>query len=235
MVTTYFSFLDPNKIFGMVGRCGGGYNTVWEDWTPEGRAAREKIVKEFEEGMNAICGHYSKLEESILAEGFRNPIIITNGLPVRKKLKHIPPELRKVHSSKWLLMEGFTGGSRLWVAQKHNIPVPCMINDFSNKGMYPIKISSIDQALLYYKDQPKTLSFHPRYGLSEEFDNEKIGYHLGAEWSEEKIVVERAPLWVKTMNKYGYYVDRLQPYVLNILKEQGIIQPTNLKKRANFK
>ena len=34
---TYYVELEANKIFGMVGRCGGGYNTVWEDWSPEGR------------------------------------------------------------------------------------------------------------------------------------------------------------------------------------------------------
>ena len=231
MVETYFTYLDPNKIFGMVGRCGGGYNTVWEDWSPEGRIARENIMREFEDGINEICGHYSKLEESILAEGFRNPIIITCGHPIRKKLKHVPPEIRKINFKKWLLMEGFTGGSRLWVAQKHNIPVPCFINDFTGSGMYNLKISTIEQASTYYKDPPKRLSFHPTYGLIEDFDNVKVGYHLGDDWSEEKIVRLRAPLWVKTMNKYGYYVDRLQPFVQDILKEAGIVQPNNLKNR----
>ena len=230
MPKIFYEVLDPNLIFGMVGRCGGGYNTVWEDWTPTGREAREKIVKEYEEGLDAICGHYKKLEESILAEGIRNPLIITCGYPVRRQVRHLPPELLTKPLYQLLLLEGTTGGSRLWVAQKHNIPVPCIINDFSNQYPGVNRIYTATQASSLFKDKPNRLIIDPRLGLTEPFDPTKIGYHLGTEWSEDKIIKQRAPLWVSIMNKYGYYVDRLQPQVLNMLAEAGVYQPSNLKK-----
>jgi hypothetical protein len=229
---TYFAMIDANRIFGMVGRCGGGYNTVWEDWSDQGRAARTKIIQEFEEGINEICGHYTKLEQSILNEGFRNPLIITLGKPVRKSFNLLPPELKAKPTNQLYLLEGTTGGSRLWVAQRHNMLVPCFVNDYTDTLMGE-EITTVDQVVKYYKDKPREISFHPKHGLIESFDPNKIGYHLGVEWSEDKIVKERAPLWVKTMNKYGYYVDRLSPDVVKLLEDVGVIQPDNLRKSIN--
>lgn len=219
--TTYFKMIDPNDVFGMVGRCGGGHNTIWEDWSPEGRENREHIIQEFEDGINNICGHYSKLEESILEEGFRNPLIITFGRPVRKDLKLLPPEMRNNNN---LLLEGTTGGSRLWVAQKHKFKIPCFINDFTGTFNGKIKINTLEEALVHYKDKPANLFFDTKRGLIEGFDNKKVGHHLGPEWQEDKLVVERAPLWVSIMNKYGYYVDKLSLDVVRILQEANIHQ-----------
>jgi hypothetical protein len=227
----FYNVLDPNKIFGAVGRCGGGYNTMWQDWSKDGRIARENIMREYEEGLNKICGHYDKLEKSILAEGFRNPLIITCGVPRRVKLHHLPVEVTSKPMRDWLLLEGVTGGSRLWVAQKYGIPVPCIIND--NTGTYSNgkQLKSLDESLKYFKDLPTMSSMHPRRGFVENYDNNKRGYHMEPEWSEEIIVKQRAPLWISTMNKYGYYVDRLQPFVLQILKDAGVVQPESLKNR----
>lgn len=227
----YFDIVDPNLIFGMVGRCGGGYNTVWEDWTTEGRTARENIMREYEEGLNKICGHYDKLEKSILTDGFRNPLIISCGIPKRCKLHHLPPEIVKLPLRERLLLEGVTGGSRLWVAQKHRIPVPCIINDYSNFYNKGNRIKSVSEATAYFKDKPLNATFNLTRGFAESYDNKKRGYHMEPEWTEEAIAKLRAPLWVSTMNKYGYYVDRLQPFVLEILKNAGVVQPENLKKR----
>ena len=69
-------------------------------------------------------------------------------------------------------------------------------------------------------------------GFSVSYDNKQRAHHMEKHWSEEIIVRQRAPLWVSTMNKYGYYVDRLQPFVLDILKDAGVVQPPDLKKRV---
>ena len=227
----FYEVLDPNSIFGMVGRCGGGYNTVWEDWTPEGRIAREKITEEYEAGLDKICGHYAKLEESVLKEGFRTPLIVTFGKPHRKRTINLPPELRS--SDRLFVLEGVTGGSRLWVAQKHNIPVPCIVNDFTGIYIGTTPIVNTQQAATYFKEFGSNIRYDTIHGIVETFDNSKVGSHLGPEWSEDIIVKQRAPLWVSIMNKYGYYVDRLQPYVLDILKNAGVVQPENLKRKFN--
>ena len=230
-VKTYFAMVPARQIFGSVGRCGGGHNTVWEDWSTVGRRARANIIREFEEGINQICGHYTKLEASMLAEGMRNPLIITCGQPLRRTLNHLPPELRSMDQSRWLLLEGTAGGSRLWVAQKHDMVIPCFVNDRTGRFAGAEAITTVEQALAKYQDPPAQLVINPKQGLTEAFDQRKIGYHLGVEWSEDRIVQERAPMWVRTMNRYGYYVDRLTPGVIRMLADAGVVQPENLKKR----
>ena len=222
----HYAMIPARQIFGMVGRCGGGYNTQWTDWSEKGRAAREQIMHEFEEGLNAICGHYEKLEKSILAEGIRNPITITCGYPRKRSMQHLPPELRSKPANELLLLETTTGGSRLHVCQKHNFNVPCIVTDWTGRFAKFPEIKNEREARSYYKDQPKSVMFSNTLGLVEGFDLTKVGYHLGGTWSEDKIMPQRAVLWITLMNKYGYVVDNLPKNVLAVLAQHGIKQPT---------
>ena len=235
-VKTYFVMLPARQIFGSVGRCGGGHNTVWEDWTTRGRRARAAIIAEFEAGIDKICGHYSKLEASMLAEGMRNPLIVTCGPPTKRELKHLPPELRNRPQAEWLILEGTSGGSRLWVAQKHNLMIPCFVNDKTGRFAGSEEILTIEQAASKYTDVPAPgmLQLNSKTGLGEGFDRNKVGHHLGAEWSEDRLVVDRAPMWVAAMNRHGYYVDRLPPFVIDLLRDAGIEQPENLRNRLTY-
>lgn len=230
-IPVYYDLVDPKLIFGMVGRCGGGYNTIWSDWSPAGRAARERIIRDFEAGMNQICGHYERLEASILEHGMRDPVIITCGWPVRKKQHHVPPEILALPPAKRLLMEGTTGGSRLWVAQRHNIPVPCIINDFSRNYNRGERLYNAEQVIAKYGDAPLELIMSQRTGVTVPFDPTKTGFHMGGEWREDQIVKKRAPLWVSIMNKYGYYVAGLPKSVEIMLAEAGVVQPDSLRQR----
>lgn len=205
----------------MVGRCGGGYNTLWEDWSMEGRAKRQFIMQEYEQELDKICGHYAKLETSILTEGIRNPVVVTCGLPKKRTIKHLPPELLNLPESELLLLEGTTGGSRLYIAQKHNLMIPCIVNDWTGRFANETEIVNEQQARTYYKDQPTLIEVSPENGLVENFDDNKVGHHLGEEWSEDKVMPLRAPMWLKTMEKYGYRIDRLSSRVKEVLGEYG--------------
>jgi len=224
-----YAKLPAKYIFGMVGRCGGGHNSVWSDWTPEGRKKREKIISEFESGLDKICGHYKKLEKSILNEGFRNPITITCGYPKKRSWDCVPPEMHQTDPKKLFFLETTTGGSRLWIAQKHNMTIPCLINDWTGRFNDHPELTNIEEIKKLYVDPPKKITFDGRLGLVESFDTQKVGHHLGSEWSEDKLVVHRAPLWVGIMNKYGYRVGGLPKFVEKILLDAGIDQ-TKLKK-----
>jgi len=219
-----FSRIPAKKIFGMVGRCGGGHNSVWTDWTASGRIKREKIISEFEAGLDKICGHYKRLEQSILAEGFRNPIVITCGAPRKRSWDNVPPEMHNIDPQKMLFLETTVGGSRLWIAQKYNMNIPCLVNDWTGRFIHFPDLKSLDDIKKLYRDKPKRLAFDQRLGLVESFDTQKVGHHLGDEWSEDKLVIERAPLWVGIMNKYGYKVDGLPKFVDQILLDAGIDQ-----------
>lgn len=220
----HFATIEARSIFGMVGRCGGGYNTIWTDWSEEGRQKRELIMREYEEGLDAICGHYRRLEESILKEGFRNPIIITCGTPRKRGMEFLPPEMRSLPPKKLLLCETTVGGSRLHVAQKHNFKIPCIVNDWTGRFANEPEILNEAQARMCYLDQPRGLTFNNQMGLVESFDQKKVGHHLGDEWSEDKLMPLRAPLWISIMNKHGYRVERLPEIVKEVLGKAGIDQ-----------
>ena len=232
-VRVIFDIVDSNRIFGMVGRCGGGHNTVWADWTNNGKLNRSKIIQEFEIGMDKICGHYEKLEASIMDHGMRDPLLVTCGWPIRRQHFHMPPEIAKLPPPTRLLLEGMTGGSRLWVAQKNKMKVPCIINDFTGKWNTGTVLSSKQEVISYFGDEPLALTFNPRRGVSLPFDPNKAGFHMNGEWSESDMVTQRAPLWVSIMNKYGYYVDKLSPSVQKLLADAGVVQPKSLRQKFN--
>lgn len=220
----HYVILPARDIFGMVGRCGGGYNTIWVDWTDEGRRKRELIMREYEEGLDAICGHYVKLETSILAEGVRNPVIITCGRPRKRPIECLPPEMRDMPEDQLLLLETTMGGSRLHVCQKHSMMIPCIVNDWTGRFKDEPEIKSEEDAMQHYRDRPSGIVFHAIQGLIEKFDQQKVGYHLGSEWREDKIMPLRAPLWIGIMNKHGYRIENLPKIVLDVLDAAGIDQ-----------
>jgi hypothetical protein len=223
--------IPAREIFGMVGRCGGGYNSLWADWTPAGRAARESIMAEYEQELNKICGHYTKLEASILAEGIRNPVVITCGQPKKRTLKHVPPELLAGPERNLLLLEGTTGGSRLHIAQKYNMTIPCIVNDWTGRFNNLVEITSEAQARTYYKDQPKSVIVDPRNGYFESFDDSRLAYHMGEEWTEDRVMPLRAPMWISILNRHGYKIDRIMPRVQAALDSAGVDQTeTPIKK-----
>jgi hypothetical protein len=216
--------LPARDIFGMVGRSGGGYNTIWSDWSDQGRAARDAITREYEQELDALCGHYTNLEKSILAEGVRNPVIVTCGTPKKRSMDLLPPELRSRSPNRLLLLETSTGGSRLHVCQKHNMTIPCLVNDWHGRFSDQPLVPTDRDALQYYQDPPQKLSFNRRYGLTESFDQQKVGHHLGQEWSEDRLMPLRAPIWVSIMNRHGYRVDRLPRIVQDVLRDAGVDQ-----------
>lgn len=202
MIDVRFGIIEnPNSIFGSVGRCGGGYNSVWEDWSPDGVKKREAIMIEFENGLNKICGHYTKLEKNILSKGFRNPLIITCGPPLRRQEKHLPPWLVKKPKHEWLILEGTNGGSRLWIAQQHNMPVPCIINDQMGRFKNHKKLNTVEQVLFYYNDIPKKYSLDSNRGW---WTGQLYKTHLEEKWNGSELDRQRRPMWKTIMKKHGY-------------------------------
>lgn len=220
----HFVVLPARDIFGMVGRSGGGYNSQWTDWSTEGRQQRQLIMQEFEQGLNNICGHYSQLEASILKEGIRNPVTVTCGRPRKRTINHLPPELRQKDPSQLLLLETTTGGSRLHVAQKYNLRIPCIVSDWTGRFRGQPELLDAADARACYRDQPKSISFNRSLGFVENFDQHKVGYHLGDDWSEDRLMPLRAVLWISIMNRHGYRVNNLPKIVQDVLHQHGIDQ-----------
>lgn len=74
---------------------------------------------------------YDNLESSILNEGFRNPIMINAGYCPPICYRKLPQEMAKNPDT--ILVCCKWGGSRLWVAQKHGLEVPCLVSDFVDR------------------------------------------------------------------------------------------------------
>ena len=79
---------------------------------------------------------YTKLEESVLKEGIRNPVFcqsIEEGTFCRY------------------------GASRLWMAQKNGLKIPCIIADYVNRWDELPELKTKNAVLAKYKDAPSTI------------------------------------------------------------------------------
>lgn len=90
--------------------------------------------------LNEQNGFFIKLEKSILREGFRNPIVIA----------------AKKDSIKCIY-----GGSRLMLAQKHNLKIPCIISDYDNVFPNAKILRDVNEARTYFLDNPQKILMKP--------------------------------------------------------------------------
>ena len=154
-----FVILNPNVIFNMCGPEHGGPL----QWDEEGLALRKKSAEEYIEKMNNRNGFFTRLEESILKQGFRNPVLVNSGFVQPRKFHSLPPEMK--NDSKKILFCHSNGGSRLWIAAKHNLEVPCIVSDFIGCFGNEPEIKTEKELLTYYKDDPRGIVFG-EYGIT---------------------------------------------------------------------
>lgn len=152
-----------------------------KNWSENELEYRNTVGAEYIRAWNETNGFYKKLEESILKDGFRNPIIITAGHPQIRKLTEIPPELR-VEPSEMLVCE-ILGGSRLHIAQKLGIAIPCIVNDWVNRFPNALKLNTNKDIKKAFSDPPDLIYFtekgvrtsHPKHiHLEKEYRDPKL-------------------------------------------------------------
>ena len=150
--TARYIVIPSNLIFNECGPQSAGPRG-WD----ENRVAKRKIASQnYIDTLNRRNGFYDKLEESILKEGIRNPVLVAAGWCPVSKISRLPPEMQEDHSK--ILVCHSSGGSRLWAAQKHNLDVPCIVSDFINR--FPEgKILRTEQDVLdCHKDKPRKIT-----------------------------------------------------------------------------
>lgn len=149
MYKVYYAILPSNIIQAGVGP--GQFHTPLSKLEKE----REKYI----ENLNKKNGFYQKLEQSILQEGFRNPILVNAGFCKEVYKKYLPKEAQEDHTK--ILACDSNGGSRLYIAKKHNLDIPCLISDFVGRfvksGFEELKTK--EEILQKYKDKPKDIIF----------------------------------------------------------------------------
>lgn len=117
--------------------------------------------------INNRNGFYRVLEGSILKEGFRNPILVTAGWAYNhhKRLatrmpRYLPKEMKQDYNN--ILICDRNGGSRLLMAQKHRLNIPCIISDFCGRFIGSEQLFTDVEIKLYFKDPPKHIIFDER-------------------------------------------------------------------------
>lgn len=144
-----YVILDSNLVFNQCGPMSAG-PAGWDD---EAVKIRKQRAAKYIAAMNKKTGFYDKLEESILKEGVRNPILVRCGWCPEGKIKDLPLEMQN-DSSKILVCDS-SGGSRLMITQKHNMKIPCIITDFVGRFSSQQLLNDEDDILMVHKDEPK--------------------------------------------------------------------------------
>lgn len=139
-------------------------------FTEEVNNIRDHVRDMYINGMNKAVGHYSKLEKSIKKEGFKNPVLLTGGPPVRLDPDTIPPDLR---DNKPMLVSEHLGGSRIIVAQKLGLSIPCIVSDFVNTLSNAEILSSAE-------------AIRSKFGTPDDFTEIKINPKTGVQMQTRK-------------------------------------------------
>lgn len=102
-------------------------------------------------------GFFEKLEESILEEGIFNPILVVAGRlhPVTNKV--VPKNV--IADPEKIVVCDFLGGSRLWVCQKHNLDIPCIVSDFTDMFPDAELLNGEKEILAKYRNPPKRVKY----------------------------------------------------------------------------
>ena len=107
-------------------------------------------------------GFFKKLEESILKEGFRNPISVSKVRHKKECIFDFGKELKVNEAQPYikgdkLFICHMHGGSRLYIAQKHQLEIPCIVADFTHSKNKTIR--NYRELMDLFKDKPRSIKF----------------------------------------------------------------------------
>lgn len=114
---------------------------------------RDLMEQVYVDGFNRASRHYERLEESVRRDGFRNPVMVSAGGLDRRSELEIPPDKRSPDA----VVCEYLGGSRLWVAQRLGLDVPCIVNDRANVFPDAKVLKGIPDVLERFLDTPRTV------------------------------------------------------------------------------
>lgn len=154
-----YAVLDSGIIFNQCGPASAGP----KGWDSKSIQEREQMAKNWIDAMNKRNDFYNRLEESILKDGFRNPILVRSGWCPPRKVQYLPREMEQDPDK--ILVCDANGGSRLWVAQKHNLNVPCIISDFNGRFINENMLQSTEEIGGYYNDVPDYIEIIENHGV----------------------------------------------------------------------
>lgn len=141
----YFQKINSRKIYNKVG--------PW-DWADDGfrKSKREYLYYD-------NLDWYINLEQSIIESGFLNPILVVSGELSRNDWLSIPEYGRNLG-----LICNYIGGSRLFIAQKYDFDIPCIISDLNGKWSHLKNLYHTSELYDYFYDRPDKF-YYTKWGL----------------------------------------------------------------------
>lgn len=149
-----FNLTSPRYLSEVSARWRG--KLPWHDAKYE--PVRDLMESLYVAGFNKFSSHFKRLEDSIAKEGIRNPVLLTSGPLIRRKITELPPAVLAdpMHTvCEWV------GGSRLYVAGKMGLTVPAIINDGGGAFCHAPLIPPGTDLRTFFRDQPKQYGWLP--------------------------------------------------------------------------
>lgn len=149
-----YSFdLNGSDIFNYAGPPGVGCHYTDSNKRKE---AENHYIEQFNKKNDNF---YINLEKSVLENGFRNPILVTRGWApesAKKRINQGFPDLRYEDTNFCCTF----GGSRLWVANRNNLKVPCIVVDYTNSPLSTNRIDYVGDLYRLFTDMPGPIMFN---------------------------------------------------------------------------
>lgn len=190
-MSVQFAILASSHIFNLTSprylpeiSLNWGGKRPWLD--PYYEPLRDIMEQIYVEEFDRANGHFQKLEESIRHEGIRNPIMVTYGGLLKRKECEVPVAYKGGYVSEWL------GGSRLMIAAKLGLTVPCIINDLTDSLPYE-RLVCIHDIAAKFQDMPQIIQYNGRdvYINNLPFYHMNDGYNMREQVATRRSVLEK--------------------------------------------
>jgi hypothetical protein len=141
----YYQKINSRKIYNYVG--------PWDWADSEIRKAKRNYL------YYDKIDWYKDLEQNIIQNGFLNPILVVSGELSKNDWLAIPEYGRNLG-----LVCNFIGGSRLFIAQKYDFDIPCIISDLDGKYDHLKNLYHSIELGNYFYDRPEKF-YYTKWGL----------------------------------------------------------------------
>ena len=151
--TIHYGVLPSRKIYNFVGPDSiDDYNLSFE----------EKFIKHknSQKYIDEKINFYNNLNNDIINNKILNPILVNCG-KINPYMQICLP--KKVLQTNFIICN-YLGGSRLYITQKHNMEIPCIISDFTEKFNHYEKLITTNQIKEKFTDKNFNI-FYLNYGL----------------------------------------------------------------------
>jgi hypothetical protein len=152
--TLRYIVVNPSRVFNWLGMENVTSWAFFPElrkswWKDDTVSIRKKIQELYIKFFDKETNHFSNLEKSLLKDGFHAPVNTITGVPRSMFLNEtfpkitLPPKLQGNPNA--ALCTHTFGGSRVILAKKHNMDIPCFVYDFTDAFPQEKELNTIQQ------------------------------------------------------------------------------------------